>query len=87
MLREIYHRVKNNLQIISSLLGLQSNTIADEAVRGLFEESQRRIQAMSLVHQKLYDSEDLSSIDTSTYLQSLIGDLARIYDPVRSYRP
>ena len=81
LLREIYHRVKNNLQIISSLLGLQADTIADEAVRGLFEESQRRIQAMSLVHQKLYDSEDLASIDTSTYLQSLIGDLARIYDP------
>ena len=81
LLREVYHRVKNNLQIISSLLGLQANTIADEAVRSLFEESQRRIQAMSLVHQKLYDSEDLASIDTSTYLQSLIGDLARIYDP------
>ena len=81
LLREIYHRVKNNLQIISSLLGLQADTIADEAVRGLFEESQRRIQAMSLVHQRLYDSEDLASIDTSTYLQSLIGDLARMYDP------
>ena len=81
LLREIYHRVKNNLQIISSLLGLQADTIADEAVRSLFEESQRRIQAMSLVHQRLYDSEDLASIDTSTYLQSLIGDLARMYDP------
>jgi two-component system, chemotaxis family, CheB/CheR fusion protein len=81
LLREIYHRVKNNLQIISSLLGLQADTIADEAVRGLFEESQRRIQAMSLVHERLHGSEDLSSIDTSTYLQSLIGDLARMYDP------
>jgi chemotaxis protein methyltransferase CheR len=81
LLREIYHRVKNNLQIISSLLGLQADTIADEAVRGLFEESQRRIQAMSLVHERLHGSEDLSSIDTRTYLQNLIGELARMYDP------
>jgi two-component system, chemotaxis family, CheB/CheR fusion protein len=81
LLREVYHRVKNNLQIISSLLGLQADTIADEAVRALFGESQRRIQAMSLVHQRLYGSENLTSIDTRTYLQSLIGDLARMYDP------
>jgi two-component sensor histidine kinase len=81
LLREVYHRVKNNLQIISSLLGLQAETIADEAVRGMFYESQRRIQAMSLVHQRLYGAEDLASIDTRTYLQSLVGDLARMYDP------
>jgi two-component sensor histidine kinase len=81
LLREVYHRVKNNLQIISSLLGLQAETVADEAVRGMFYESQRRIQAMSLVHQRLYGAEDLASIDTRTYLQSLVGDLARMYDP------
>jgi two-component system CheB/CheR fusion protein len=80
LLKEVYHRVKNNLQIISSLLGLQAETIADEAVRGLFEESQRRIQAMSLVHQRLYSSEDLASIDARGYVESVLGDLARMYD-------
>jgi two-component system CheB/CheR fusion protein len=80
LLREVYHRVKNNLQIISSLLGLQADTIADEAVRGLFQDSQRRIQAMALVHQRLYGSEDLASIDMRTYVESLLGDLARMYD-------
>ena len=80
LLREVYHRVKNNLQIISSLLSLQANAIADRNVRILFQESQRRIQAMSLVHQRLYGSEDLTSIDTRTYIQSLIGDLARMYN-------
>jgi two-component system CheB/CheR fusion protein len=80
LLKEVYHRVKNNLQIISSLLGLQADTIADEPVRGLFQDSQRRIQAMSLVHQRLYSSEDLASIDTRTYIESLLGDLARMCD-------
>jgi two-component system CheB/CheR fusion protein len=80
LLREVYHRVKNNLQIMSSLLGLQADTITDEAVRGLFYENQQRIQAMSLMHQQLYGSEHLTSIDTGTYLQSLIAELARLYD-------
>jgi two-component system CheB/CheR fusion protein len=66
LLREVYHRVKNNLQIVSSLLGLQADTIADEAVRNLLQEGRRRIQAMSLVHQRLYSSEDLASIGSST---------------------
>jgi two-component system, chemotaxis family, CheB/CheR fusion protein len=80
LLTEVYHRVKNNLQIMSSLLGLQADAVADETVRGLFQESQQRIQAMSLMHQQLYGSEHLTSIDTRTYLQSLIGGLASIYD-------
>jgi len=80
LLTEVYHRVKNNLQIMSSLLGLQAETVKDEAVRALFEESQQRIQAMSLMHQQLYGSEHLTSIDTPTYLQSLIAELARLYD-------
>jgi two-component system CheB/CheR fusion protein len=80
LLREVYHRVKNNLQIVSSLLSLQADTVADEHIHDLFEESQRRIQAMSLVHQKLYASEDFSSIDVRMYIQSLLEDLARMYD-------
>ena len=80
LLTEVHHRVNNSLQIIASMLGLQADTLADEAVRNLFQENQRRIQAMSLVHQRLYGSENLSSIDMSTYLQSLSGDLAHMYD-------
>jgi two-component sensor histidine kinase len=79
--REIYHRVENNLHIVSSLLSFQAAAIADEAVRSLFLESQRRIQAMSLVHQRLYSANDLTSIDTHTYLQSFLSDLAGAYDP------
>jgi chemotaxis protein methyltransferase CheR len=80
LLREVYHRVKNNLQIVSSLLSLQADTVGNEYVRDLLWESQRRIQAMSLVHQKLYDSGDFSSIDVRIYIQSLLEDLARMYD-------
>jgi two-component system, chemotaxis family, CheB/CheR fusion protein len=81
LLREVYHRVKNNLQIVSSLLGLQADAIMDETARSLFQESQQRIQAMALVHQRLYASVNLTNIDTNTYLQSLIEDLSRMYDP------
>jgi two-component sensor histidine kinase len=80
LLREVYHRVRNNLQVISSLLELQADSIADQDIRELFQESQRRIQAMSLVHQKIYASADLASIDTCTYIERLIGDMARMYD-------
>jgi two-component system, chemotaxis family, CheB/CheR fusion protein len=80
LLREVYHRVKNNLQVVSSLLNLQAGTIQEPHVRELFIESQRRIQAMSLVHEKLYGAEDLARTNTRTYVQKLIEDLARMYD-------
>jgi chemotaxis protein methyltransferase CheR len=80
LLREVFHRVKNNLQIVSSLLSLQADTVGNESIRDLLQESQRRIQAMSLVHQKLHASEDFSSIDVWMYIQSLLKDLARMYD-------
>jgi two-component sensor histidine kinase len=79
LLKEIYHRVKNNLQVISSLLSLQADAVEDPNVRNLLEESQRRIQAMSLVHQKLYASDDLASIDVRAYVQHLLEDLNRAY--------
>jgi two-component system, chemotaxis family, CheB/CheR fusion protein len=82
LLREIYHRVKNNLQVVSSLLNLQAGSIQDPNVRELFQESQRRIQAMSLVHQKLYGSEHLTNINLWSYVQSLVGDLALMYETV-----
>ncbi len=80
LLKEIHHRVKNNLQIVSSLLWLQANTIDDPAVVRLFEDSQNRINSMALVHQKLYGSDDLSRINLGEYLEELIYYLCESYN-------
>ena len=79
LLREIHHRVKNNLQIISSLLNLQSGHIKDKELLGIFQESRRRVSSMALVHEKLYRSESLSRIDFNQYLKSLIRSLFQMY--------
>jgi len=71
LLREIHHRVKNNMQVISSLLSLQSRGIQEDRVIEIFKESQRRIKTMAMVHEKLYRSEDLSKVDFSKYINSL----------------
>lgn len=68
LLKEIHHRVKNNLQIIISLLSLQANRINDEKARESFKESQNRIRIMALIHEKLYHSESLSLIDAGDYI-------------------
>jgi two-component sensor histidine kinase len=73
LLREIHHRVKNNLQIIISLLNLQSRYITDEATLSAFRESQSRVRVMALVHEKLYQSNDLAKLDLNNYLKFL-GD-------------
>ncbi|MCC6396849.1 MAG: PAS domain S-box protein, partial [Bacteroidetes bacterium] len=75
LLKEIHHRVKNNLQIISSLISLQASRVKDEESRVLFDESRSRIRALALVHERLYWSESLASIDFKEYLKGVIQDL------------
>jgi PAS domain S-box-containing protein len=79
LLKEVHHRVKNNLQMISSLLSLQTNYIEDPELLTPFTESQRRIKVMALIHEKLYDSEDLAKIDFGEYISGLVDDLIQSY--------
>ena len=79
LLKEIHHRVKNNLQVISSLLQLQAGYIEDEQARQVFEASQGRIRSMALVHEKLYQAADLAHIDFGEYLRDLLSGLGGSY--------
>lgn len=79
LLQEIHHRVKNNLQIVASLLSLQSGYIRDPQTLIQFQESQGRVHSMALIHEKLYQSEDLACIDLADYIHSLVGMLLQTY--------
>lgn len=79
LLKEIHHRVKNNLQVVSGLLYLQSTRMSDKKVIEMFNESSNRIQSMSLIHQKLYQSEDATTVDFDGYVRDLIGALLHSY--------
>jgi two-component sensor histidine kinase len=79
MLKEIHHRVKNNLQVISSLLGLQSSYIKDEESREIFQESQDRVRIMAQIHTMLYQSEDLARVDFGGFIKDLAGRLQQSY--------
>jgi PAS domain S-box-containing protein len=78
LLKEIHHRVKNNLQIISSLLKLQSNFVHDKKDKSILIDSQNRIKTMALIHQSLYKSDSLSKIDFNEYLKNLTANLIQI---------
>ncbi len=79
LLKEIHHRVKNNLQVISGLLNLQSHYIKEEESKEIYRESQNRIITMALIHEELYQREDLSSIDFADFLQNLSDNLLSSY--------
>ena len=79
LLREIHHRVKNNLQIISSLLNLQSSYIKDEEAFEVFKESQNRVKSMAMIHEKLYQSGNFAEINVAEYLKSLTENIYSSY--------
>jgi PAS domain S-box-containing protein len=80
LLQEVHHRVKNNLQVISSLLDLQSQEIQAPSMLEVFRESQNRVHSMALVHEKLYQSKDFAKINFAEYIESLTNYLFKAYD-------
>lgn len=86
LLKEIHHRVKNNLQVICSMLNLQLPYIKDEKAIEIFKESQNRIYSMALIHEKLYLSDSLAKIDLSEYIRTLVTNLFLSYGAERIIR-
>ncbi len=78
LIKEIHHRVKNNLQVVASLLRLQSETIEDEKLQQVFGQSQSRVASMALIHEKLYKGEDLVQLDIGGYLKELFAELVQL---------
>lgn len=83
LMRELHHRVKNNLQIVSSLLSLQSGRLTDQQARAAVREGQSRVEAMSMLHQRLYTNDDVTAINFSNYVTDLVENLMTTY----GYRP
>ncbi len=79
LLREVHHRVKNNMQIISSILRMQSRNIDDPKLKDVLQESQNRIHSMALIHENLYNNKSLANINFSSYIKSLTNNIARSY--------
>lgn len=86
LLREIHHRVKNNLQVISSLLHAQASDVDDPAVQARFEETRERIRSMAAIHEQLYQSDDLACIEFDAYLETLLEELFRSHRTARIER-
>ena len=79
LLKEVHHRVKNNLQVISSILNLQSSYVKNKKILDILRESQNRIKAMSFIHESLYRSDDFSFVNFSSYINSLSSNLVQTY--------
>lgn len=79
LLKEVHHRVKNNLQIISSIINLQVQQIEDPKMREIFADTRARVRSIALVHERLYESRDLINIEFSEYVEGLLGDLFESY--------
>ena len=84
LLQEVHHRVKNNMQIISSLLSLQANHTGSEDAAEVLKESRGRVKSMALIHEKLYHSHNLSSLNIGEYLDNLVKDILSSYSRVSS---
>lgn len=80
LLKEVHHRVKNNMQVISSILNLQSNYSSDKKVSTILRESQNRIRTMALIHEKLYTTKDFTQISFSNYLRELVENIISSYE-------
>jgi PAS domain S-box-containing protein len=85
LIKEIHHRVKNNLQIISSLISLQASYTSEPEAQEMFQESKNRIRSMALIHEKLYISDDLAQIEFSEYLHSLVNMLVQFFKKKLSF--
>ncbi|MCP4130024.1 MAG: response regulator [bacterium] len=79
LLKEVHHRVKNNFQLVSSLLGLQEASIKNEESKSILQETINRIKAMSMIHEKLYQSNDLAGIEFGEYIETISNDLCEAY--------
>ena len=79
LLREIHHRIKNNIQIIVSLLRLQASRLEDDKAKEALLVCQSRVRSIALIHEKLYQSSDLSTIDFGDYIRTLTGELLRLF--------
>lgn len=79
LLKEVHHRVKNNLQTISSLLDLQSRNIADEGAKAAIQEGQNRVRSIALIHQNLYQNENLAAIEFGSFMNELSASISDIF--------
>ncbi|HEX8750036.1 MAG TPA: histidine kinase dimerization/phosphoacceptor domain -containing protein, partial [Nitrospira sp.] len=84
LLKEVHHRVKNNLQVISSLIDLQADRLPDATMRALFRDTRDRVRSMALVHEKLYQSADLAHTELGAYIRNVMKELFQAHGEVSS---
>ncbi|MBK8500204.1 MAG: nitrate- and nitrite sensing domain-containing protein [Flavobacteriales bacterium] len=87
LIKEMHHRVKNNLQVIASLLRLQAASFTDERLQDAFDQSQSRVTSMALIHEKLYKGDELASVDVALYINELFEGLIKVNDVQDRIRP